>query len=277
MEHTEGTFQGTRGLEIYYQTWLPEGDPKAAIIIVHGLGEHSGRYDNVVDHMVPLGYAVYGFDLPGHGKSDGTREFVEQFKDYSDTLTTYRKMVEGWQSGKPIFLLGHSMGGLITTQYLIGHSKDFSGAVISAPAITVPENITQMTITLGKLFSKIAPKLGVMALDANMISKDPAVVEKYVHDPLVFHDKTTARLSAELLKTMMQVDQDMEKITVPMVIVQGSEDKLANPQGAKTLYAQAGSMDKTLKIYDGLFHEVFNEPEKALVLSEVASWLEAHV
>ena len=277
MEHIEGTFNGVRNLDIYYQAWLPEGDPKAAIIVVHGLGEHSGRYGNLVDHMVPLGYALYGFDLPGHGKSDGVREFVEEFEDYANTLTTYRKMVEGWQPEKPIFLLGHSMGGLITTDYLIDHSQDFKGAVISAPAITVPDNITQMTIILGKVFSKIAPKLGVMALDANLISKDPAVVEEYVQDPLVFHDKTTARLSAELLKAMMRVNAEMEKITVPFIAVQGSEDQLANSRGAKMLYERAGSEDKTIKIYEGLFHEVFNEPEKAIVLNDVASWLEAYV
>lgn len=277
MEHSDGTFMGVRGLSIYYQAWLPEGDPKAVIIIVHGLGEHSGRYDNLVNHMVPLGYALYGFDLPGHGKSDGVREFIEEFEDYADTLTTYRKMVEGWQPGKPIFLLGHSMGGLITTDYLIDHSHDFKGAVISAPAITVPDNINQMTITLGKVLSKIAPKMGVMALDANLISKDPTVVKKYVQDPLVFHDKTTARLSAELLKAMLRVDEDMEKITVPFIAVQGSEDQLANPHGAKMLHERAGSQDKSIRIYDGLYHEVFNEPERDQVLADVASWLNARL
>jgi alpha-beta hydrolase superfamily lysophospholipase len=275
MEHLEGIFTGARDTRIFYQAYLPEDQVRASIIIVHGLGEHSGRYENVVNYLVHLGYAIYGFDLPGHGKSGGEREFIQQFEDFTDTLSTYKKMVKVWQPDKPIFIFGHSMGGLIVTDYLIDHSDDFRGAVISAPAITVPDNINQVTIVLGKVLSKIAPKLGIMALDANMISRDPEVVEKYQNDPLVFHEKTTARLSAELLKAIMRVNNEMRKITIPFIVLQGNEDKLANPQGSRMLHEHAGSHDKTLKIYDGLYHEVFNEPERDQVLADVASWLNA--
>jgi len=246
-------------------------------MIVHGLGEHSGRYDNVVNHFVRLGYAIYGFDLPGHGKSGGYREFIQEFKDYSDTLITFKKMVKEWQPDKSIFILGHSMGGLIVTEYLIDHTDDFQGAVISAPAITIPDNINQLTVFAGKVFSKIVPKMGIMALDPNLISRDEGVVEDYIEDPLVFHGKTTARLSAELLRAIMKVNDEIRKITVPLIVVQGSEDKLAKPQGSKMLYERAGSEDKTLKIYDGLFHEVFNEPEREKVLTDVAAWLDERV
>lgn len=277
MEHIEGTFESTRELRIYYQAWLPDGDCKAAIIIVHGLGEHSGRYGNVVNYLVPLGYAIYGFDLPGHGKSEGDREFVRGFEDYTETLMMYRDKVKAWHPGKPIFLVGHSMGGLITTYYLLDHSSDFSGAVISAPAITVPENITKVTIMVSKVLSKIAPKLGMMQLDANDISRDTQVVQDYLDDPLVFNGKTPVRLMTEMLKGMLRINEEVEKITVPFIAVQGSEDKLANPEGAKMLYERAGSKDKTLKIYDGLYHEVFNEPERDQVLGDVEAWLDERV
>jgi len=277
MNHIEGTFKGVHGLDIYHQAWVPEGEVRASILIVHGLGEHCGRYTNVVNYLVPKGYALYGFDLPGHGKSGGVREYVSTYDDYTETLTTNYQRVREAQPDKPIFLLGHSMGGLIATAYLVDHSEDFTGAVISAPAILIPDFVTKFTVLLGKVLSKIAPKAGVLGLDANGVSKDPAVVEAYINDPLVFHGKTTARLSAELLDKVFWVNENMETITTPLLIVHGGEDKLANPKAAQLLYDHASSKDKTLKVYDGLHHEVFNEPERELVLGDVSAWLDAHL
>ena len=277
MNHVEGNFRGVRNLSVYTQAWLPEGDPKAAVLVVHGLGEHSGRYGNVVDALVPRGYAVYALDHIGHGKSEGGREVVERFEDFTDTLTTYLGMVKGWQPGKPVFLLGHSMGGLIACVYLLDHQAEFRGAVISAPAIKVGEAVPKATIVMGKILSVIAPKMGVLALDASGISRDPAVVAAYVNDPLVFHGKTPARLAAEMLKTMQRVSAEIGTIRLPFIAVQGSEDRLVDPGGAQMLYDGASSKDKTLKVYEGFFHEVCNEPECALVLDDIGAWLDAHV
>ena len=277
MEHIEGHFTAVRDDKFYYQAWLPDGDCKAAILIVHGLGEHCGRYGNVVDYLVSRGYALYGFDLYGHGKSDGKREFVKSMADYTDTITQYKEMIQEWQPDKPLFILGHSMGGLLVPFYLLDYPEDFRGAVISAPAIEVPPGITKATIAAGKVLSKLAPKAGVMQLDANGVSKDPEVVKAYVNDPLVFHGKTSARLSAEMLDAMMRVNNEMGKIKLPVLILQGSEDFMADPQGAKSLHANVGSEDNTLKIYEGLYHEIFNEPEREQVLSDVAAWLDAHL
>lgn len=277
MNHIEGNFRGVRNTNIYCQAWRPEGNVKAVLLVVHGLGEHCGRYMNVVNHFVPLGYAVYGFDHIGHGKSDGVREFVERFEDYTNTLTIYHNMVKGWQMGKPVFLLGHSMGGLIASHYLIDHQANFRGAVISAPSIKVSDSISQATITLGKILSVLAPKAGVLALNANGVSRDPEVVTTYLNDPLVFHGKTPARLAAELLSAMLRVATTADKITLPFIVVQGGEDKLVDPAGAKMLYDKASSHDKTIKVYEGLYHEVFNEPERARVLKDVETWLAGHV
>src|SRR5512136_1225932 len=146
MKHNEGTFKGTRDANIYYQAWLPDGEVKAVLFIVHGLGEHCGRYMNVVNYFVPLGYALYGLDHIGHGKSEGMREGAEGFEDYTDTLAVYCEMVKGWQAGKPMFLLGHSMGGLISSCYLLDHQADFRGAVLSAPLIKASGAISKATI-----------------------------------------------------------------------------------------------------------------------------------
>ncbi len=277
MKHIEGIFNNAQKACIYYQGWLPEGEAKAVLFIVHGLGEHSGRYMNVVNHFVPLGYAVYGFDHVGHGKSDGGREEIQRFEDYTDPLTTYYNMVKGWQAGKPIFILGHSLGGLIATYYLLDNPEKFKGAIISAPAIKISESISSMTITMSKILSKIAPKAGVLALDVSGISRDPEVVKAYVNDPMVFHGKTPARLAAEMLRAMLRVKAEVSRIALPFITVQGSQDKLVDPGGAQMLYNGASSQDKTIKIYDGFYHEVFNEPEREVVLKDVETWLAGHV
>jgi alpha-beta hydrolase superfamily lysophospholipase len=277
MKHIDGNFKSVRGIDIYYQGWLPEGKVKAVVFVVHGLGEHSGRYMNVVNHFTPLGYAIYGLDHIGHGKSGGDRELVIQFDDFTAPLTTYYTMVKSWHPDKPIFILGHSMGGLIECYYLLDHQEYFKGAIISAPAIKVGESVSQTTITMGKVLSVIAPKAGVLALDANNISKDPEVVKAYVNDPLVFHAKTPARLAAEMLKAMLRVTAEAGKITIPFIAVQGSADKLVDPGGIRILENKTSSLDKTIKVYDGLYHEVFNEPERQIVLKDVENWLDAHL
>ena len=277
MKHIEGNFKGVRSTNIYYQGWLPDGKIKAVLLIVHGLGEHSGRYMNVVDHFIPLGYAVYGLDHIGHGKSEGDREYVEIFEDFTDNLMVYYNMVKVWQKDKPIFILGHSMGGLIAPYYLIKYQDHFDGAVISAPFVKIGDNISKTTVFLGKVLSGIMPKAGVQALDPSGISSDPAVVDDYINDPLVFHGKTTARLAAELLRAIQYVNENFEKITLPFIVIQGGDDVLIPPESAQILYDKTSSKDKDIKVYEGLYHEVFNEPERGMVLKDVEDWLEAHL
>jgi acylglycerol lipase len=276
MNHSEGNFKGVRNASIYYQAWLPDGKVKAVLFIVHGLGEHSGRYTNVVNRFVPSGYAVYGLDQIGHGKSEGGREQVERFEDFTDNLTIYYNMVKAWQPGKPIFLYGHSLGGLIGCYHLLDHQADFKGAVISAALVRVPANISPLTVTMGKMLSAIAPKAGVIPLNAAGISRDPAVVKAYEDDPLVFHGKTPARLSAEMLKAMMRITAEAGRITLPVFILQGSADKLVDPGDAQLLYDKVSSNDKTLRMYDGLYHEVHNEPERETMFKDMETWLKAH-
>jgi alpha-beta hydrolase superfamily lysophospholipase len=277
MKHKEGFFTGVRGAGIYYQCWLPEDKPRAVLIIVHGLAEHSGRYMNVVDHFVPLGYAVYGIDYLGHGRSDGTRVYVEKFDDYIDTLSVYVDMVRKWQPNKPSFLLGHSMGALVSAIFLLDHQAELSGAILSGPSVKVPSNTSAITISMVKLLSILLPKIGVLQLEAAGVSRDPAVVQAYVSDPLVHTRKTTARLTHEILKAMQRITAEASKITLPVLIVQGSADRLVDPDSARMLHDTVGSVDKRIKIYDGFYHEVFNEPEHDRVLGDVEAWLESRV
>ena len=274
MKHQEGFFKGARDTQIYFQNWLPEGEPKALLLIVHGLAEHSGRYINVVNHFVPLGYAVHGFDHPGHGKSEGTRVYVGRFEDYTDTIKIYFGRI---RSGKPVFLVGHSMGGLIGSVYLLDHQRELTGAVLSGPAVKVPDKITPTTVVVGKILSALLPRFGLLGLEAEGICRDPAVVQAYISDPLVHKGKTTARLAAEMLKAMQHISAQASKITLPIMIVQGSADRLVDPAGARMLYDTVGSVEKEIRIYKGFYHEVFNEPERERVLRDVERWIEAHL
>jgi len=277
MKHREGFFRGVGDTRIYYQSWLPEDSPTAVLLIIHGLAEHSGRYENIVQYFVPRGLAVYGIDHIGHGKSSGTRGYIKRFDDFTHTLKIYFDMIFECQPDIPSFLVGHSLGGLIGLTYLIDHQPGLTGAVVSGPGVKVPDTISALTIFSGNVLSFLMPRFRLIGLAAEGISRDPAVVRAYLNDPLVYTGKITARLAAEALKAMNRVTADAARITLPIIILQGGADRLVDPAGARMLYEKIGASDKTIKIYDGLYHEVFNEPEHDQVLTDVGAWIEAHL
>ncbi len=277
MRHQDGFIPSVEDTRIYHQSWLPNGTAKAGIVLVHGLAEHSGRYSNLVNHMIAQGYAVYGLDHIGHGKSGGTRVYVRQFADYTDALGTYVDQVRDEHPDMPIFLYGHSIGALIVAVLLLDYSVDLAGIVFSGPCVKVPANVSAVTVFLARALSRIAPKLGLSAVDTSGISRDPTEVQAYIDDPLVYNGKTTARLACELLKAMHRASAEASRITQPVLIVQGGADTVVDPDGARMLHAAINSLDKTLKIYDGLYHEIHNEPEHALVLADISAWLDEHL
>jgi alpha-beta hydrolase superfamily lysophospholipase len=277
MQHQEGVFRGVRGAGLYYQGWLPEGKVRAALLIVHGLAEHSGRYMNVVNRFVPLGYAVYGIDHLGHGRSEGRRLQIERFADYTEPLKTYIDMVRCWQPDRPVFLVGHSMGGLIGALHMIACREGLAGAILSGPAIKAPGNIPAAVIFIGQVLSVLVPKVGLVPpVDAGGVCRDPAVVKAYLNDPLVYRGKLTARLGAELIGAMERARAEANRITLPVLILQGGADRLVDPAGAQNLFERVASADKKLVVYEGFFHEVFNEPQHDRVLADVERWLEEH-
>jgi len=277
MQQKEGNFKGTGDFNLYWRCWLPDGQPRAIIVVAHGLGEHISRYDNLVNHVVPRGFAVYGLDHQGHGKSEGQRVFVNRFQVYIDDLKTFYDMVHKENPGRKLFLLGHSMGGLIATAYALQHQQELSGLIVSAPLLKAGESVSGGTIIAARVLSALAPRMGVQALDSTYLSRDKAVVEAYDKDPLVFRGKITARLGSELFSTMTKVEPQMPNITLPVLIMQGSDDKLVSHEGSKMLYEKAGSKDKTIKMYEGFYHEIFNEQERAKVFADLDAWLDSHV
>jgi alpha-beta hydrolase superfamily lysophospholipase len=277
MNHQEGYFKGLKNLDIYYQGWLPEADPVAVLLVVHGLAEHSGRYGNVVDHFVPKDYAVYALDHRGHGRSQGQRVYVERFTHFLDDLKTFFDKVRGWHPKVKIFIVGHSLGGTISLAYALRHQEELAGLILSGAGVKPGASISPILIAIGKLLSVLLPRMGTVVLDASAISRDPATVAAYANDSLVYRGKVTARLGAESIKTLQAFPDQVSQMHLPILIMHGSADKLTDPQGSRWLYHAVGSADKTLQLYEGYYHEILNDVGRDRVLSDMEAWLTAHL
>jgi alpha-beta hydrolase superfamily lysophospholipase len=277
MQHTEGKFIGHNNFSLYRQAWLPDGIPIAILVVVHGIAEHSGRYTNLVNYFIPKGYAVYSFDLRGHGKSDGKRSYVERFSYYIDDLKTFCDMVHEENKNAKVFMIGHSMGSTIAIDYALEHQSGLQGLIISGTTLKAGSSINKASILMARILSVLMPKMGVTALDSNGISRDKAVVTAYINDPLNYTGKLSARVGAELLKTMAMLQSRLSEITLPLLIMQGTHDRISDPSSSKLLFDGVSSKDKTMKLYEGFYHEIFNDPERLQVFSDMEAWLKARV
>ena len=273
VRHSEA--RGTSHL--YQQTWKPDAQIRAAVLLIHGLGEHSGRYVHVADHLTRRGFAVFTLDHYGHGKSDGHTGFVERFSVYLDGVDALLEKAKAEHPSLPLFLLGHSMGGLIAATWLLKNTDAVRACVLSGPALKTDQAPPAFLLALNRLLSALVPTLPMIQLDASGVSRDPAVVEAYVNDPLVFHGKLTARLIAELSATMADTLSRAAEIRTPLIIMHGEQDLLTSPAGSQEMFDGVSSEDKTLKLYPGLYHEIFNEPEQDAVLADMSAWLEMHL
>jgi len=273
MKHQDGYFKNQENQSIYFQSWLPDNPAKAVLLIVHGLNEHCGRYDHFSDFFVNEGFAVYGMDLIGHGKSDGTRSYVKDFTNYINDLILYLEKIKQLQPGSPIFLIGHSMGGLIGSLFLIDHPGQVAGAVLSGPVVQIPDDVTPLFIALGKVVSFVFPKLGLLKIDLSGLSRDPDVVQAYKDDPFVNSGKFTARVSAEMTRSFDRVADEGSRIKDPVLILHGGSDRIVNPTCSHFLYALISSEIKEKIIYDSYYHEIYNDPGHEKVFEDVSSWI----
>jgi alpha-beta hydrolase superfamily lysophospholipase len=277
MKHSDGRFTGTGNRSIYFQYWEPELTPRAVLLVVHGLGEHSTRYQPLAHYFTGNNYAVAALDHNGHGYSEGRPGYVNSFNDYLTDLGLFHRQLAARFTGVPMFLLGHSMGGLIAGNYLLQHQQDFVGGILSGPAIMSDQQPGRVQMGLLRLLALLAPRLGMLKLDAEGVSRDPEVVRQYVEDPLVFHGKLSARLVRELFAGMTAIQAGAPTITLPMLILHGGADVLTAPAGSRFLHEHISSSDKSLTIYPGLYHEIFNEPEHAAVFAQVLEWCDTRL
>ena len=269
MADTTGTFTTKDGLDLLTRTWAGNGAPTRGMLIVHGLAEHSGRWDHVARFFADRGYEVASFDLRGHGQSGGTKGHVGSFNDYVDDL---EGIVDSGlvRTDLPWVLYGHSLGGLISTYYLSEDRPHPDAAVVSAPALNadVPGALRAAAQVLGR----IAPKVAMSnPIDGEQLSRDETVGEDYFADPLVY-PKATTRLGLEMFNAQDRVGSMIEAIDTPTLVIHGADDALVPPSASAPL-ASVDGVER--KVYPGLRHEMHNEPEQAQVLSEVAAWLDS--
>lgn len=274
INHTEQLLTFDK-INLFIRIFQPGQSPKALIIIVHGLAEHSGRYMHVIKHLTDAGYAVWAFDLRGHGQSEGHRSYVKSFEDYLKDLDLVMDRACEKSPGLPLFLFGHSMGGAIATLYTIMRKPAINGLLLSAASLQISAAVSPFLVKIAPLISALLPKMKTIVLDGSAISRDPVIVQSYNDDPLNYRGGIPARTGAELNAAIRRIQSQMETINLPLLIMHGTIDRLADIEGSHLLYKKAGSSDKTLKLYDGFYHEILNDPEKFRVLNDMREWLDA--
>lgn len=275
MSYCEGRFQTRDGLELYECRWMPVGEPRAGVVFLHGFTEHTGRYRELLETLCRHGYAVWAIDLRGHGKSQGRPIYIRSFDEYLDDLDLLLGRVRASLAGRPLFLMGHSMGAGIVLLSAMERTPDVAGVVASAPPVRIGGNVFPLLRHLAWVLGRVFPRLRVVSLGGSMLSRDPKVVEDFRNDPLVYHGRLPTRTGSEILRSSRRIRRGMGGLEKPLLILHGTGDVLTNPEGSRRLVAEAASRDKTQTFYEGAYHDLFHEPEKDRVTADVIQWLDA--
>mmetsp|Transcript_23017 Transcript_23017/g.39555 ORF Transcript_23017/g.39555 Transcript_23017/m.39555 type:complete len:431 (+) Transcript_23017:190-1482(+) len=273
--HGEGFICSPRGKKVFVQQWLPGRKPKALVFISHGLNEHSGRYDHVARQLNEAGYAVFAWDHHGHGRSDGIRAYVERFDFIVDDAVQYVNRVQRNFPNTPTFMVGHSMGGSVAIQSSRALKGSLNGLVLSAPAVLIhPIPILKK---LAPIVATIAPTLPSSPVPGKASTRCAKSALAKKQDPLVYKGPVRARTGYELIKTADNIQANMHTITVPFLVMHGTADSTTDPEGSKSLYRMAASHDKAIRLYNGLYHDLFHEAEKQLIVKDMVRWMDAHI
>ncbi|MEB2785070.1 alpha/beta hydrolase [Algoriphagus persicinus] len=274
MKHLETSYKTHDALELYLQAWMVDS-PKASLLLVHGLGEHSSRYFHLVEKLNDIGISVFTFDGRGHGKSamDGPTAYFESYEDYLKDIDSLFGKVKSYVPNVPAFIYGHSMGGGLVAAYALKYKPETAGVILSSPAIKEAEGTSKILIILSRVISKYFPKLKALQLDAKKISRIPQEIDKYLNDPLVYTGAVPARTGYELLRVMKYIQDNASKFVLPVLLIHGSADGLTNPKGSEMLFEKASSSDKTLRIFPGGYHELINDLDREEVMKLIVSWI----
>lgn len=279
IQHVDGFFKGKDGVQLYEQCWMP-GDVeeiKAVIVLVHGLAEHGGRYAAAGEFFANQGFAVAVSDLRSHGKSEGKDTEFSSMDDLVEDIDHFVHKIKERLPQTPIFLYGHSMGGTIATLYTIKKQPQFLGVLLTGAALITGDSVPKALLRVVGILGKLVPKMKTMVLDGSTVSKDPAVVDAYNTDPLNYRKGIPACTGAAFNAGIAEAQTGLNQFKLPVLIMHGSEDRLVDAGGSQYMYEHTGSQDKQLKIYQGLYHELLNEPEKEEVMNDMLAWMEAHL
>ena len=277
MKHFESNWQNKEGLNFYVQGWEPEGKPRAVLALIHGIGEHTGRYAHVGEAFNNAGYALVGFDLRGHGKSGGPRGHFPSLDAVMQDIDEFLGLLRArYPKDTPFFIYGHSLGGLLTLTFALKKQPDVKGVVVTGPGLRSALQDQKAKLMMAKLLGTLAPTLTLPSdLDVKMLSHDQKVVDAYIHDPLV-HDKMSMGFGKSGLSAIDFAFAHASSFSLPLLVMYGSEDKITYPSGGQDFVKQVKG-DVTFKLWDGMYHEIHNEPGQAEVFKVVVQWLDAHL
>lgn len=264
---------GQGGVKLHRAAFHPKGEPRATVVVAHGAGEHLAVYGHVFDRLTGAGYVVHALDHRGHGRSEGKRADIEGIDEVVADLRSLIALARAEQPDRKLFLLGHSMGGCISLTYAIRHGDEIDGLILSS-ALTSQSALSAPRRTISKILGKIAPSLGVYQVDTKLISRDPAEVRRYEEDPLIHHGKLPARTVSALTSAVEAFPGTVGSLDLPLLVFHGSADRITEPAGTREVHRSAGSADKTIEIFEGLYHECLNEPEREQVMDLIVGWLD---
>jgi len=276
MQHFEFEWQTEDGLRLYAQDWQPDTEPKAAVCLVHGLGEHSGRYAHLAASLNQAGYALLAFDLRGHGKSEGQRGHTPSYEAFLNDISHLLEEAAKRYPDRPRFLYGHSLGGNLVINYALRRRPQLTGVIATGPLLRPGFEPPAWKLTLGKIMYSLWPTMSMSnEIDCQGLSRDPEVVRAYNDDPLV-HDRLSARSGMDMLQSGLWALERAAEFPLPLLLMHGSADRITSPQGSREFAAQAGD-GCTLRIWDGFYHEIHNEPEQGQVFAYLLEWLNTNL
>ncbi|MEP7353140.1 MAG: lysophospholipase [Acidobacteriota bacterium] len=271
----EERIKGASGLSIFVRSWQPAMKARGVVMIVHGFNAHSGYYQWVADQLTSNGLVVYALDLRGRGQSDGERFYVNSFSEYVSDVESAVALAKSREPGLPMFVLGHSAGGVVSCLYVLEHQAELAGLICESFAFELPA--PEFALAVFKGLSHVAPHAHVLKLSNKDFSRDPEVVKAMDDDPLIAHETQPTMTLAEMVRSDEQLTQKFPQITLPVLILHGTADKAARPAGSQLFFENAGSTDKTLKLYEGSFHDPLNDLDKQAVMTDIQGWIAARI
>ncbi|MCE7861039.1 MAG: lysophospholipase [Chloroflexi bacterium CFX2] len=277
MKHQEFLRKSHDGVDLFVQVWEPRVvSPRAVVLLIHGLGEHSSRYAHVAEALGDDGFVLFGFDLRGHGRSGGARGHISSSEDYLSDIDQVLAEARLRYPGKPLLLYGHSLGGILALYYVLKRKPDMKGVVVTGPGLRTALEKQPIKVLLAKVLGSLAPKIDLPSgLDPKMLSRDPSVVQAYIKDPLV-HDRTTLGFGKIMLDVIGWTLSHAGEFSLPLLLMHGKNDKLAYPSGSMDV-AAAVKDRATLVLWEDNYHEIHNEPDKAEVFTTMAMWMDARL
>jgi alpha-beta hydrolase superfamily lysophospholipase len=270
--YKEETLEGVGGLKIFLRSWRPDAPPRGVIVVSHGFNSHSGYYLWAAEQLRNSGLAVYALDYRGRGKSDGERYYIEKFSEYQADIDMTVKLARSREPGLPLYILGHSAGGVIACNFVLDHQPEIAGLICESFAYRVPAPDFALAVLKG--LSHLAPHAHVLNLPKKEFSRDPKVVQALLDDPLLANEVQPTKTVAEMVRADERLKRDFPLFTLPLLIIHGTRDTVTRPEGSQEFYDRASSADKTLKLYEGYFHDPLNDIGKEAVMADIRAWIE---